>query len=136
MGNKILIVDDDADMRRVVRGILEPLGQILEASNGKDALRAIVADMPELMLLDVGMPEMDGYDVLKAAHFLNPALPILMLTGETDLSMAKSALDDGARAYVTKPFDAVALRDEVRRLVVGAEGVGAASGGRPWSVRK
>jgi len=135
MGNKILIVDDDADMRRVVRGILEPLGDILEASNGKEALRVIAAGKPELMLLDVAMPDMDGFDVLKAAHFLDPALPIVMLTGETDLAMAKSALDDGARAYVTKPFDAVALRDEVRRHFVGAREVEAFDG-RPWSVRK
>jgi DNA-binding NtrC family response regulator len=136
MGNKILIVDDDADMRRVVRGILASLGEILEASNGKEALRLIAAERPSAMLLDVAMSDLGGLAVLNAARFLDPALPIVMLTGETGLETARSALNDGARAYITKPFDAVFLRDEVRRLLVGVETAGEAAGGRPWSVRK
>jgi DNA-binding response OmpR family regulator len=136
MGKKILIVDDDADMRRVVRGILEPLGEILEASNGKDGLRLIATERPALMLLDVAMPDLGGLDILKAARFLDPGLTIVMLTGETGLESAKRALDDGASAYITKPFDADVLRDEIRRLILGVEGVDAASEGRPWSVRR
>src|ERR1700733_4907893 len=58
MTKKILVVDDDAEQRRVVHGILEPMGTILEASNGKDALRLVAAERPQLMLLDAAMSEM------------------------------------------------------------------------------
>jgi CheY-like chemotaxis protein len=136
MGNRILVVDDDADIRRVVRGILDPLAEISEASNGLDALRMAASEKPDLMLLDVDMADIDGLAVLKAAHLLYPDLAIMMLTGKNDLEVAKSALDDGARSYVTKPFDAVVLREEVRRLVAPAAEAGASSGAMPWSVRK
>ena len=136
MEKTILLVDDDADLRRVVRGILQPLGRIIEASNGKDALRMTAVEKPGLMLLDVAMAEMDGLSVMKAARFLDPALPIVMLTGEHDLETAKRALDDGASAYITKPFDPEGLREEARRLICAAEGARETESGRPWTVRK
>lgn len=130
---RILVVDDDADMRRVVRMILEPLGRIIEASNGEDALRLVADEKPGLMVLDVMMAGMDGLAVVRAARLLDAALPIVMLTGGSDMETAKRALDDGARAYFTKPFDADGLLGEVRRLLNGADG---AANGRPWDVRK
>jgi DNA-binding response OmpR family regulator len=107
---------------------------VLEASNGKDGLRMLADNKPHLMLLDVVMPEMDGLAVLKAARALAPLLPVVMLTGGSDMSTAKTALDHGASAYITKPFDSDALCAEVRRLIEGA--ADASFGGRPWSVRK
>ena len=130
----MLIVDDDADVRRVVLGILRPLCEILEASNGKDALRLLSAEKPSLMLLDMTMPEMSGLDVWKEARAFDPALPIVMLTGDSDLGSAKCALDDGARAYITKPFAPETLYEDVRRILAGSEGAEESSG-RPWRVR-
>ncbi len=138
MSATILVVDDDAEMREVLRRVLASFGSVLEASNGKDGLRLVSDGKPDLMLLDVVMPGMDGLEVLKAARALAPGLPVVMLTGGSDLTTAKSALDDGASAYITKPFDSDALCAEVRRLIASA----AASGekrtpsGRPWRVRK
>ena len=121
MTKKILIVADDAGQRRVVRGILEPLGTILEASTGKDALRLVAAEKPELMLLDVVMTEMDVPSIVRAARFLDPVLLIVMLTGEHVIETAKRALYDGTNAYIKKPFDPEGLRDEVRRLFIKEE---------------
>jgi CheY-like chemotaxis protein len=116
MVKKILVVADDAGQRRVVHGILEPLGTILEASTDKEALRLVSTEKPELMLLDVVMTEMDGISIMRAAHFLDPALTIVMLADEHIIETARRTLDKGPTAYVKKPFDPEGLRDEVRRL--------------------
>ena len=135
MKNKILIVDDDADIRRVVRGVLEPLAEIFEAPNGEEALRLIADEKPGLMVLDVSMAGMGGLAVLRAARRLVPSLPVLMLTGESDIEVAKSALDEGARAYITKPFDPLLLREEARSLLDASNGGASVRPDRPWSVR-
>ena len=128
MPGKILIVDDDPDIRLILRAALAPVGPLLEASNGKEALRLIRKEKPHLVLLDVVMPEMDGIEVLKAARLVDPHIVFVMLTGQSDVGQAKRALDAGARAYVTKPFDEIYLRNEVRRLLT-EEGAGLPSGG-------
>jgi two-component system chemotaxis response regulator CheY len=132
---KILIVDDDADLRLALSGLLAPLGEILEASDGMEALRALRERKPALMLLDVSMPGMDGVAVLKAALAENPTLTVLMVTGEADLSVARRALEAGARAYITKPFDPATICDEVARHA-GIDRKPRNEGfERPWRVR-
>lgn len=117
MACSILVVDDDDDLRRVLRVVLEPVCRVLDCGDGAGALRLLEAEKPSLMLLDVSMPGQDGLEVLKEARLLHPELPVLMLTAEHDLAVARSALDHGARAFVTKPFDPEALRDDVCRLL-------------------
>ena len=136
MARKILIVDDDADLRKVLCGLLTPLGKILDASNGAKALTLIRDEKPFLMLLDVTMPEMDGLTVLTNALSIDPKLVVVMLTGELDLKVAKTALDAGARAYVTKPFDPASLCAEVRRLAGIGDDSEEEPSGRPWHVRR
>lgn len=132
----ILIVDDDDDMRFVLRGLLEPLGRILDASNGPDALKLVKAERPALMLLDVSLPGMDGLAVLAEALKLNPKLPTVMLTGDTDVHMAKRALDAGARAYITKPFEPATMCAEIKRLAGLDDEPERTNPGRPWRVRR
>ncbi|MFI5345639.1 MAG: response regulator [Elusimicrobiota bacterium] len=138
MARKILVVDDDADLRRILRGLLAPFGTVLEAANGLDALGLLRAEAPALMLLDVSMPVMDGLAVLTDALAIDPKLPVVMLTGDMDMHIAKRALEAGARSYITKPFEPSSLCAEVRRLT----GVGDAvpdedeASGRPWRVRR
>jgi DNA-binding response OmpR family regulator len=134
MPQKILLVDDDPDMLQVLRWALAPIGGLLEASCGRAALRLIKTQRPKLILLDVSMPGMDGIEVLKAARLLDPSLIIVMLTGQSDIAIAKEALDCGARAYITKPFDEKFLCAEVERLLEKPDEKSARSSGRPWRV--
>lgn len=133
MPTRILIVDDDPDIRRILRKVLRPVGRVLEAADGEEALRLLAREKPELMLLDVTMPGVDGLTVLARARAAVPSLIVLMLTGETDLHVARAALERGARAYITKPFDPTTLREEVLRLTSGAPD--AAYDPPPWRVR-
>lgn len=133
MPEKILLVDDDKDMLRVLRWALATAGVILEAEDGPSALRLIKSKHPRLVLLDVTMPGMSGLDVLKAARAIDPSMIVVMLTGTCDIDVAKEALDNGARAYITKPFDDRSLCADVERLLQ-TRGGKAADSGRPWRV--
>ena len=131
---RFLIVDDEKDMRLILRGVLAPFGEVLEAEDGESALRLIRAERLSGILLDIVMPGMDGVAVMRAAHEIAPRLPVLILTGETDIEIARRALDAGARAYATKPFDIAAVSAEITRWVESEEAPEDASG-RPWRVR-
>ena len=138
MPDKILIVDDDPDMLEVLRWALSPIASVLEASDGRAALRLIKSQRPHLILLDVTMPGMDGIEVLKRVRAFDNKVIIVMLTGLCDIEVAKEALDNGARAYITKPFDDRDLCAEVARLLEKGDkkgGSGAAAAGAPWRVR-
>lgn len=132
MPQKLLIVDDDPDMRQSLRCALEALCDVVEAASGPEALRMIRDERPRALLLDIAMPDMDGLEVLKAARELCPALAIVMLTGEMSLEVARQALECGARSYVTKPFDTETLRAEIRRLLETPKEEGEIE--RPWRV--
>jgi DNA-binding NtrC family response regulator len=128
---KILIVDDDDEMRRLLSGVLSPVCEVVEASNGLDALCLLQRERPQLVLLDLALPEMGGLEVLSAALRVAPGLPVMMLTGDADVNTAVTALNNGACAYVTKPFDPAYLRDEVARIIAPPSKTGDA----PWQVR-
>lgn len=128
---KILVVDDDPDMRRMLRWILTPLGRVFEAADGVEALRALKDEKPALMLLDVTMPGVDGLVVLERARAAAPHLVVVMLTGLEDLAVARTALELGARSYITKPFDPEVLRCEILRLTGGEP---PQDFGPPWRV--
>jgi DNA-binding NtrC family response regulator len=127
----ILIVDDEADLRRTLALLLGKTYKVAEAANGNDALRFLEKQRPRLVLLDISMPGLSGIEVLRAARDLDKTLRIVMVTSHQELEIAKSALDLGAIAYVTKPFDAGYIRGEVERLLAPPEDEG---GGRPWRV--
>jgi DNA-binding response OmpR family regulator len=134
MPQKILLVDDDPDMLQVLRWALAPIGGLLEAKNGRTALRLVKCHRPRLILLDVAMPGMDGIEVLKRARALDPNVIVVMLTGLSDIAVAKEALDNGACAYITKPFEDQFLLAEVQRLLEKSKQKPEASSGRPWKV--
>lgn len=127
----VLIVDDDADLRRTLVLLLEKNYRVIAAASGAEALRLLEAGRPRLILLDITMPEMSGIDVLRAAKMTDPTLRIVMLTSRTEIELAKTALDLGAVEYLTKPFDADFIRGEVLRLLAPPQ---KNDGGRPWRV--
>ncbi len=112
---KVLIVDDEGDMRRLIRGILGPAHEVLEASSGREALRLVRREKPRLVLLDVSMPQLDGHAVLSAIRGLDPTVAVVMLTADHRIEAARAALQSGAVSYVTKPFEPEALLAEVAR---------------------
>jgi CheY-like chemotaxis protein len=116
-GARVLIVDDSPVVRRITMRALANDGYVLsEAGDGREALERIRREMPDLVILDLVMPELDGLDVLKALR-ANPAtvsLPVLILTSETDEGSTRAGFDVGATDYLTKPFSNPQLSARVR----------------------
>jgi diguanylate cyclase (GGDEF)-like protein/PAS domain S-box-containing protein len=105
---RILLVDDDDAMRRLVRKVLEPYGYVVTgASSGKEALQKLLESKPDLILLDYLLPDMDGLLLLELirARLGDSHTPIICLTGKTDIPTKTKALETGAIDYITKPFD-------------------------------
>jgi DNA-binding response OmpR family regulator len=104
---RILVVDDDPDIFEIVQVNLEGAGfDVLGASNGLEALRRIRRESADLVILDVLMPEMDGWEVLREIE-VDPrtaGLPVIMLTCKSEDADILRGLEEGAVEYVTKPF--------------------------------
>ena len=104
---KILVVDDEENIRALVRFNLEKTGyQVIEASNGKNALEIIAEDRPDLIILDLMLPVIDGLDVCRKlkGSLITSAIPIIMLTAKSDEVDRVIGLELGADDYLTKPF--------------------------------
>ena len=116
-----MVIDDDPVIREVLEFNLEARGyDVISYSNGKEALEALPVEQPDLVLLDVIMPEMDGWEVLKLMrdHFEHLEMKILMLTAKStqkDKLIGRSILK--ADEYITKPFDFNDLLRAIKRLL-------------------
>lgn len=117
--NSILVVDDAEDVRRVVTKLLSPDYEVRQAADGEEALRAIRRSQPDLVLLDIDMPEMDGLEALRRITEMSPGLPVYMVTGDLHLHAVDYALSSGARGYVLKPFRTERLLGAVREAFSG-----------------
>jgi two-component system KDP operon response regulator KdpE len=103
--NRALIVDDEPAIRRFLRTTLEAQGyRVEEAETGKAALDAMKRTPASLVVLDLGLPDMDGLEVLAALRASGSQLPVIVLSSRTDEAGKVKALDLGADDYVTKPF--------------------------------
>ncbi|GIP40304.1 response regulator [Paenibacillus sp. J31TS4] len=108
---KLLIVDDQNGIRVLLVEVFNSEGyQTFQASNGKLALEIVRKEAPELVLLDMKIPGMDGLDILKHIKQINPAIKVIMMTAYGELDMIKEATDLGALMHFTKPFDIDELR--------------------------
>ncbi len=116
-----LIVEDESDLRLMTRMILESRGgfEVLEAESGAEALALLDRTAIDLVLLDIRLPDMEGWDILdrlsEQGRF--PALPVVMVTAHSTPSTAERALRQGVRAYVTKPFTTDELLDAIGRAL-------------------
>ncbi len=120
MGSRILVVDDSAFIHQLVRDILEPRGyEVEKAMNGHEAMVAIGQSPPELVLLDIVMPEMSGYQVcrLLRADPRTRTLPVVMMTAKDTQKDRFWGMEVGADAYVTKPIDERSLISTVEGLL-------------------
>lgn len=117
MTQTVLIVDDEAKLRDLLRLYLEQDGyRVVEAANGRDALFVARHEKPDLILLDIMMPQMNGYDFLRA-HRKEATTPVIMLTAKIEEYDEVLGLELGADDYVTKPFGMRAVLARVRAIL-------------------
>jgi len=116
----ILIVDDDDRLREFVRVNLEIEGYaVREASSATEGLTALEEEPPDLVLLDVMMPEVDGWEMLRRVQERHGvgAIPVIMFSGKVDDDALKRATSRGAQGFIGKPFDPQQLIDSTKQLV-------------------
>jgi DNA-binding response OmpR family regulator len=114
---RVLVIDDDPDIRGLLRQLLERAGyNVGEAANGREGLRSLYASSPDLVLLDVSMPEMDGWQTLERIRDLSD-VPVLMLTARVAELEKVRGLKAGADDYVAKPFGRQELLARVEALL-------------------
>lgn len=107
---KVLIVDDQPAIRKLMREVLYDGFQLEFAGTAEEAIRFSADFMPDIILLDVGLPDMNGIDALPRLKSIVPEAKILILTGNSDGALLKRAFSLGASDYISKPFDLFALR--------------------------
>jgi excisionase family DNA binding protein len=118
-GPAVLVVDDDARVREIVRVALELEGySVREAGSADEGMRAIDERTPDLILLDVRMPHVDGWEMLRRIQeqYGIGAIPVVMFSGKTDGYEAGEAASRGARGFVGKPFDLRRLVERARQI--------------------
>jgi DNA-binding response OmpR family regulator len=113
----ILLVEDDASLSRALQQALQKQGYSVNAvERGKAALHVVQTDAPDIVILDLGLPDMDGLAVLKAVREKQVDLPVLLLTARASLDDRISGLDGGADDYLPKPFEMTELFARLRVL--------------------
>jgi two-component system, OmpR family, KDP operon response regulator KdpE len=119
----VLVADDDAGIRQLIVRQLQPLDcDVLEAPDGEEAVRLALAHEPDLLILDIGMPGLSGYDVTREVRSrLPPHVRVLLISGSVISDELSEALEAGADGYLGKPFGGAELRDAVRELLTPAE---------------
>lgn len=116
---KILIVDDAAFMRMMIKDILTKNGYevIGEAANGIQAVELYKAHQPDLVTMDITMPEMDGIEAVKQIKAVNPGAKVIMCSAMGQQSMVMDAIKAGASDFIVKPFQADRVLEAVKKIV-------------------
>lgn len=118
--NRILVVDDEDALRTVLSSELEGEGyKVAAAADGAEAISILKNQIFDLILLDIKMPNVDGFEVLKFVKETNPETKVIMLTGFADLKNAIESKKLGAEDFVSKPYDLVDLLTTVERVLSG-----------------
>jgi DNA-binding response OmpR family regulator len=105
-GTRILIVDDEPDLLDMLTTyFLSSKYEVDTATNGVEALAGVARQRPDVVLLDISMPEMDGIETLKGIMHIDQSIAVIMVTGNTQLPVTVDAIKNGAFGYVPKPFD-------------------------------
>jgi CheY-like chemotaxis protein len=116
----VLLVDDDDRVRELVRVTLEMEGySVQEAASAEEGMAAIEERKPDLVLLDVMMPHVDGWEMLRRIQerYGAGAIPVVMFSGQVDEEAQRQAASSGARGFVGKPFDLQSLVEQTKSIV-------------------
>lgn len=118
---RVLVVEDNMDTYELVRFILEKNGyETFLAMNGRDGVNAAVKQMPDLIIMDMSMPEMDGWtatSIIKQKEAITSSIPLIALTAHALPADRQRAMDAGCNEYITKPMDLVELLQSVNQWV-------------------
>ena len=120
---KVLVVDEEPDVRKLVAmsfHMQQPSWEVIDAEDGPEALEMIERERPDVVLLDIGLPDMSGFEVLKAIRLFSD-VPVIMLTVRDDELSKVQGLELGADDYVTKPFSHLELLARVRAVLRRAQ---------------
>lgn len=115
---KLMIVDDSSIMRRAIGKYLTPLNLdlVATASNGQEAIDQFKVTLPDLVTLDITMPQMDGLTCLGQLLALKPSVKVIVISALTDPATGLKALKMGAKSFLPKPFTEAQLAEEIRRV--------------------
>lgn len=120
MNKKILVVDDEENVRKTMRRVLDyTKAEIITASNGIEAVNLAASEKPDLILLDINMPKMDGNQTMRELR-KNPStkfIPVIMLTGNGEVIDRVVGYELGVQDYITKPFEIAELKKRVGPFV-------------------
>ncbi len=119
MSEKVLIVDDQFGIRILLNEVLQKEGyQTLQAANGPQALALVEEHQPDLVLLDMKIPGMDGIEILKRMKMKDPMIRVMIMTAYGELDMIQEAMDLGAINHFAKPFDIADIRKVVKEILM------------------
>ena len=121
---KILVVENDPALRMLTAQLLELEGfEVRQAENGRLALEAIAAEPPDLVLCDLLMPEMSGFEVLRelTQNPKSPGIPLVFVTASAMPSDRENCLNEGAAGFIIKPFQHTELLETIRNLLLSPE---------------
>jgi len=121
MSRTILVADDAAFMRMLIREILSAEGYVVhEAVNGRDAVEKFVEVRPDLVTMDLTMPQMDGITALSRIRELDPSARVVIVTAQSAADAVIATFDAGALDFITKPFQPAKLVETVRKCLASA----------------
>jgi two-component system, NtrC family, response regulator AtoC len=121
MKKRVLLIDDEVGIRTSLKMVLEPTYDVLSAGDGEEGLALFRSSCPDLILLDILLPGVDGLTVLKTIRSEDSRISVIMLTASTTVKTAVEAMKIGAADYITKPFDVEELRLNVARALETTE---------------
>ncbi|MBU2700698.1 two-component system response regulator (stage 0 sporulation protein F) [Sporomusaceae bacterium BoRhaA] len=118
MSDTVLVIDDQPGIRRLLVEVLKEEGyQVVTASNGYDGLQEAQVVKPQLILMDMKMPGMDGIETLKELKRVGQGDRVIMMTAYGELDLVNQAREIGAYDYITKPFDIIALCQTIQEIM-------------------
>jgi two-component system KDP operon response regulator KdpE len=130
----ILIIDDEPPIRRAVRGAVEPtIGRVVEAASGREGIDCAATDRPALIVLDLGLPDMEGVSVCQELR-RRSTVPILVLSARQTAQDKVALLDAGADDFITKPFSTIELQARIRAALRRSRLATSAPAGGPLCV--
>ncbi len=124
VGNRVLVVEDSAVIRRLIEVCLRPAGlELLMRADGPSGLEAALHEKPDLLVLDIGLPHMDGWEILDQVRSdaQTENLPVLVLTAHAEEESRRRADEGGANLFVTKPFQPADFRQAVLNLMASSD---------------